>query len=97
MQELHAVQFKLDTAALLDSSPKKVVNNSLCGLHHARVWPCYAIALVECHKITCPTPQNMGIDIKTDDLAHFWDLATVALAADFLIFAMILLYLNNMT
>ena len=31
------------------------------------------LALVECHKITCPTPQNMGIDIKTDDLAHFWD------------------------
>ena len=30
----------------------------------------------------------MGIDIKTDDLAHFWDLATEALAAGFLILAL---------
>ena len=42
------VQFKptLDAAALLDSSPKKVVNNSLCGLRCVRVWPCYAIMLL---------------------------------------------------
>ena len=46
------------------------------------------VALVECHKITCPTPQNMGIDIKTDDLAHFWDLATEALAVAILILAL---------
>ena len=45
------------------------------------------LALVECHKITCLTLYNMGIDIKTDDLVHFWDLATGALATGFLILA----------
>ena len=30
----------------------------------------------------------MGTDIKTYDLAHFWDLATEALAAGFLILAL---------
>ena len=31
------------------------------------------IALVECHKNICPTLKKLGIDIKTDDLAHFLD------------------------